>query len=72
MMPAKYKIGRREAVFVLTNSVIYKLFTGFPRFFTEISGNGQWLTTVMICAAAFLLWLIVCKLFEKFEKQDIL
>lgn len=71
-MPEKYELGHWEIACIVLNVLTYKVFTGFPRLFAEVSGTGGWLTAVAGGIIALLLLALIFLLYRKLGKSDIL
>ncbi len=71
-MPEKYELGRWEIACIMLNVLTYKVFTGFPRLFAEVSGTGGWLTAVVSGGVAVGLVALIFLLYKKLGKSNIL
>lgn len=71
-MPEKYELGRWEIACIMLNALTYKVFTGFPRLFAEVSGTGGWLTAIVCGGVALLLIGLILLIYKKLGKSNIL
>jgi len=71
-MKEKIKIGNLEASCLLLNMLSCKIILDFPRITAEEAGTAAWLMTLLVSIVAFCLFLILSRLYKKFEGQDIL
>lgn len=71
-MPEKYELGRWEIACIMLNVLTYKVFTGFPRLYAEVSGTGGWLTAVACGGIAVLLLALILLLYKRLGKSNII
>lgn len=71
-MESKITFGKREATAFLINAINTQIFLTFPRVMTEVAGNASWILSIYISLIAFILFVIISKLYTKFEGKDLL
>lgn len=71
-MQNKISFGRWEAVTLLINLICTKLFLYFARMTVEDAGTAGWIMTVYISLLALIMYVVLIKLFKKYEGKDIL
>ena len=71
-MKEKIKIGNFETVCILINMICTKIVLNFPRKAAEDGGTAGWLVTVFSSILVFLIFLLLLKLYKKFEGNDLL
>lgn len=64
--------GKWEAIALLLNTVGSRVFLNFPRNLAENSGNAAWIQIIYGTILAFIAFMIIEKLYAKFEGKDIL
>jgi spore germination protein (amino acid permease) len=72
MTANKIVFGRWETTTLLINAMTVQVYLGFPRIMAMIGGTAAWMVVVLIFLVALLLFLIISKLFSKFEGKDLL
>lgn len=72
LMRNKLKFGEWETVTLLINLVCSKIFLSYTRLTVEDAGTAGWLSSVISCIIAVLLYTILLKLYRRFESSDIL
>lgn len=71
-MQNRLKFGRWETVTLLINLVCSKIFLSYTRLTVEDAGTAGWLSSIISCITAFLIYAILLKLYKRFENSDIL
>lgn len=70
-MEGKIVFGKREAISFLIIAISNQLFLNFPRSMAETVGTAGWILTIYVTILSLLFFLIISKLFSKFEGKDI-
>lgn len=71
-MKNKLKFGTWESVTLLINLICSKIFLSYTRLTVEDAGSAGWLSSIISCITAFLIFIITLKLYKRFESNDIL
>lgn len=71
-MQEKYFMKRWELSTIILNLTTYKIFTGYPRIFAEISGSAAHITAICSGAAAFLVIYLMLTLYKKAGNKTII
>lgn len=71
-MQNRISFGRWEAVTLLINLICTKIFLYFIRMTVEDAGTAGWIMTVYISLVALIMYIVLIKLYKKFEGKDIL
>lgn len=71
-MHNKISFGKWEAVTLLLNLICTKLFLYFVRLTVEDAGTAGWIMTVYVSLLTLVIYIILIKLYRKFEGKDIL
>jgi len=68
----KTSFGKWESVCLLLNLICPKLLIFFKRMLVEDAGNAGWILTIYISLIAFAFFVIISRLYNKFEGVDII
>jgi spore germination protein (amino acid permease) len=71
-MENRIRFGRWEAVTLLINIVCTKIFLYYNRMTAEDAGTAGWLLAIFSCLSAFIMFLVLLRLYKKFGDSDIL
>ncbi|MGE5612990.1 MAG: GerAB/ArcD/ProY family transporter [Bacillota bacterium] len=71
-MKNRLKFGVWESVTLLMNLICSKIFLSYTRLTIEDAGNAGWLSSLVSCITAVLIFTILLKLHKRFENSDIL
>ena len=71
-MQDKISFGNWEAAMLLTNLICAKIFLYYTRMTAEDAGTAAWILSVYISLLALIMFMVLIKLFRKFEGRDIL
>ncbi|MFZ5988572.1 MAG: GerAB/ArcD/ProY family transporter [Bacillota bacterium] len=71
-MESKILFGRWEASSILIIIMTTQLFLGFPRFMAQSAGTAGWILCIYAAILALLLFLLISKLYSRFEGKDII
>lgn len=71
-MQNRISFGKWEASTLLINLICTKVFLYYARLTVEDAGTAGWIMTVYISLLALIMYIILIKLYKKFEGQDIL
>jgi spore germination protein (amino acid permease) len=71
-MNNKISFGKWEAVTLLINLICTKNFLYYTRMTVEDAGTAGWILSMYISLLALIMYILIIKLFKKFEGRDIL
>lgn len=71
-MKNRLKIGVFEGVSLLMVGICTQVFLNFPRIMLEDAGTSGWMLSVYISIIAFILLIIIIKLYSPFEGMDLI
>ena len=71
-MENNFRLKRYQAIALITLIMINKLILNIPYYIVNLVGNGAIINIIYITVIDFIGLLVILKLFEKFENQDIL
>ena len=71
-MESNFRLKRYQAIALITLIMINKLILNIPYYIVNLVGNGAIVNIIYITIIDFIGLLIILKLFDKFENQDIL
>jgi len=71
-MENNFRLKRYQAIALITLIMINKLILNIPYYIVNLVGNGAIVNIIYITVIDFIGLLVILKLFEKFENQDIL
>ncbi|HEY8421520.1 MAG TPA: endospore germination permease [Thermoclostridium sp.] len=71
-MDQKTTIGNFEAACILLNLLCTKIILDFPRTVSEDAGTAAWLMILLDSVVVYILFLIMTRLYKKFEGNDLL
>lgn len=68
----KPTFGKKEGTFVILNILGSQIFLNMPRFVSEIAGTAGWILVIYVSMLAFLLFLILIRLYKNFWGMDLI
>ncbi|MGI6669257.1 MAG: GerAB/ArcD/ProY family transporter [Acetivibrionales bacterium] len=71
-MQKRLKFGKWETVTLLINLICSKIFLSYTRLTAEDAGTAGWLSSIISCITAVLIFTILMRLYKRFESNDIL
>ena len=71
-MENKITFGRFEATCITLTLLSTQLFLNLPRLMMEIAWTAGWILTIYITVVSFFLFMVIAKLYERFEGKDLL
>lgn len=71
-MDKKIVFGRWEGVSLLILAMCTQIFVNMPRSVAEAAGTAGWLLTVYVSLIAFILLLVITRMYSRFEGMDLL
>lgn len=71
-MENRIRFGRWEAVTLLINLVCTKIFLNYNRMTVEDAGTAGWLSSIISCLSALVMFMVLIRLYRKFGDRDIL
>ncbi|MCR4435856.1 MAG: GerAB/ArcD/ProY family transporter [Clostridiales bacterium] len=72
MQESKIVFGKWETAALLINALNVQVFLNFPRTMAERGGTAGWILAAYISVLAFLLFLLISRLYSRFEGKDLL
>lgn len=71
-MEEKQYMGRWELGCLVFNSLIYKIFSAYPKRFIQCSGSGAWLTAVFTGIVFLVILWIALKIYEPYAEKGLI
>lgn len=71
-MKDKITFGRFEAICITITYLSTQLFLNLPRMMMETAWTAAWILTVYVSVLAFVLFVVIAKLYKQFEGKDLL